>query len=120
MTINISGIDIKKGLALYDDEEDIYLIVLKSYATNTPAVLDKIRSVSQETLADYTISVHGIKGTSANVGAVKLQEAALELEKMAKAGNLDGILAKNEGFIKDVENVIKNIQTWLAENPTDD
>jgi HPt (histidine-containing phosphotransfer) domain-containing protein len=120
MTINISGIDVKKGLALYDDEEDIYLIVLKSYATNTPTTLDKIRSVSQETLSDYAIRVHGLKGTSANIGAVKLQEAALELEKMSKAGNLDGVLAKNENFIKEVENVINNIKTWLAENPTDD
>ena len=120
MTINIPGIDVEKGLALYDDEEDIYLIVLKSYAANTPAVLDKIRSVSQETLANYSISVHGIKGTSANIGAVKIQEAALELEKLSKAGDLDGVLAKNENFIKNVEDTIKGIDTWLEQNPQDE
>ena len=120
MTIDIPGLDVQKGLALYDDEEDIYLIVLKSYAANTPAVLDKIRSVSPETLSNYSISVHGIKGTSANVGAVKIQEAALELEKMAKAGDLDGVLARNESFIKNVEETIKGIETWLEQNPLDE
>ncbi|MDR3020897.1 MAG: Hpt domain-containing protein [Treponema sp.] len=119
MTINIPGIDVKKGLDLYDGEEDIYLIVLRSYAKNTPAVVDKIRNVSQETLGDYAISVHGIKGTSANIGAVNIQTAAAELEKLAKAGNLDEVLARNKNLINEIENTLQGIITWLEQNPDD-
>ena len=118
MVINIPGIDTEKGLNLYGDDEEIYLIVLNSYVSNMPAVLEKIRSVSEETLPAYSISVHGIKGTSANIGAVNLQEQAAELERMAKAGNLAEILARNESFVKDVEDTIKGIETWLEQNPS--
>ena len=116
MTINIPGVDTEKGLALYYDEEDIYIGALRSYVANTPAVLDKIRSVSQEALNIYSINVHGIKGTSANVGAEEIREAAAELEAMSKAGDLDGVLAKNESFIKEVEDTIAGIETWLKQN----
>ena len=117
MVISIPGIDTERALNLYDGDEDIYLIVLKSYVSNIPAVLDKIRSVSAETLNAYSISAHGIKGTSANIGAVELQEQAAELEKSAKAGDLAEVLAKNQNFIRDVEKTINNIKTWLDQNP---
>ena len=116
MISNIPGLDVEKGLSLYDNDEDIYLIILKSYAANIPAVIEKIRSVSDETLPSYSISAHGIKGTSANIGAVNIQEKAAKLEKMAKAGDLVGVLTMNESFIKDVEDVIKSIKTWLEQN----
>jgi len=116
--INIHGIDTEKGLSLYNDDEDIYFIALKSYVENTPSLLDKIRSVSQETLPAYAIGAHGIKGTSANIGALKLQETAATLEQMAKEGKLSEILDRNESFIKNVEKTIKGIKKWLKKNPS--
>ena len=113
--INITGVDTEKGLALYYDEMDIYLQALRSYAANTPAVLDKIRNVSGETLQDYTINIHGIKGTSANIGAEEIKNNAALLESMSKSGDLDGVLAKNEAFIKEVESVVAGIKAWLEQ-----
>ena len=119
MAIKIPGVDVEKGLALYDDEEDIYLIVLRSYATNAPSVLDKLRSVSAETLADYATSIHGVKGTSATIGAEELNKTAAKLEAMAKAGDLSGILAENEAFLKQADTLVANIKSWLDENDPD-
>jgi CheY-like chemotaxis protein/HPt (histidine-containing phosphotransfer) domain-containing protein len=116
--IRIPRVDTEKGLSLYGDEMDIYLEVLRSYVLNTPAVLDKIRNVSEETLQDYAINVHGIKGTSANIGAEEAREAAFSLEKMAKASDLNGVLTINDSFIKDTENVIAGIKTWLDQYDT--
>jgi HPt (histidine-containing phosphotransfer) domain-containing protein len=113
IVIDIPGVDAEKGLSLYGGELDIYLPIIRSYAVNTPAVLDKLRAVSKETLSDYVISVHGLKGTSANIGAEKTREAALSLETMARSGDLEGVLAKNEGFIKDTENLVDSIKKWL-------
>ena len=116
MKINIPGIDAEIGLDLYDDDEDIYLMVLRSYADNTPAVLDKLRKVSAETLPEYDANAHGVKGTSANIGAEEVRKTALKLETMAKAGDLSGILAINEAFLKDADALIGNIKSWLKEN----
>ena len=111
--INISGVDTEKGLSLYGNELDIYLPVLHSFISNVPDVLDKLRTVSEETLPAYAINVHGLKGICAGIGAETTREAALNLEKMAKAGDLQGILAKNDILIKEAENIIANIKAWL-------
>ena len=116
MKINIPGVDAKMGLSLYGNEMDIYIEVLRSYVSYTPEVLQTIRNVSEETLSEYAITVHGIKGTSANIGAEKTREAAFDLEKMAKAGDLRGILEKNDNFIKETENVLADIKTWLEQH----
>ena len=78
--------------------------------------MDKLRNVSGEGLEDYVINVHGLKGTSMNIGAEKVREAAFRLETLAKAGNLDEVLANNDQLIKDTENIIANILNWLEKN----
>lgn len=116
MAIQIPGIDIEKGLDLYDDDEDIYLQVLESYASNTPAVIEKLKAVSAETLSDYAAIVHGIKGTSANIGAETVREKAKQLETLAKAGDLNGVLAMNDDFIKIANQLLNDIKNWLKNN----
>jgi len=112
--INIPGIDEKKGLSLYANEVDIYLPLLRSYIANTPLTLEKLRSISPETLSDYVISVHGLKGTSAGIGAEAVREEALELEQMSRAGDLQGVLLKNGKLIADAETLVADIKAWLA------
>jgi len=114
MVVDISGVDQKKIMELYDGDLEIYLPVLRSYLSVIPAALDKIQSVSAETLSDYTVKVHGIKSTSESIGAQEARRMAAEMEAMAQAGDLSGIMAKNDTFIKYVSELIKNIQNWLA------
>jgi PAS domain S-box-containing protein len=113
--INIQGVDTKKGLALYANETDIYLPMLRSYIANTPLTLEKLKLVSSETLSDYVISVHGLKGTSAGIGAEDIRAKALELEQMSRAGDLQGVLLKNGKLIADTEVLVTNITAWLKE-----
>jgi CheY-like chemotaxis protein len=113
--IAIPGVDAEKGLSLYDDDIDIYLSVLQTFAETTQEVLNRLRNVSEETLKDYVINVHGVKSICANIGAQKAREKALELEMAAKAGNLNVLLAKTDSFIMDVEKIISDIKTWLEQ-----
>ena len=116
MKIEIPGVDVAKGLELYDDDEDIYLVVLRSYASNTPAVLDKLRNLSAETLPDYAAAIHGIKGTSATIGAEDLRKTAMKLEVMAQTGDLPGLLARNGAFLEQANTLVGEIKKWLEEN----
>jgi PAS domain S-box-containing protein len=116
MAIDIPGVDTEKGLSLYVGETKVYLPLLRSYAENTPKVLAKLRTVSAENLSDYVITVHGLKGTSAGIGAEEIREAAFELEKMSRAGDLQGVLAKNGKLIADTEIIVANVKEWLDKN----
>jgi PAS domain S-box-containing protein len=113
--ITIPGVDTKKGLALYAGETDIYLPMLRSYIANTPGTLEKLRKVSVETLSDYVITVHGLKGTSAGIGAEEIRAQALELENLSRAGDLQGVLAKNNKLIANTEVIVANVKAWLEQ-----
>jgi len=111
--IKIPGVDAEAALELLDDDMDIYLAVLNSYVVNTPGALDNLRNVTKETLPDYAINVHGVKGICAGIGALEASEKCKKLEMMAKAGDLEGVLAINSEVVKSIENLVVNIKTWL-------
>jgi signal transduction histidine kinase/DNA-binding response OmpR family regulator len=113
ITIDIPGVDTDKGLSLYAGEMNIYLPLLRSYVANTPVIMNRLRDVSEETLPDYIIAIHGLKGTSAGIGAETIQKAALNLETLSKAGNLAEVLIQNDELINNMETVVANIKAWL-------
>jgi CheY-like chemotaxis protein/two-component sensor histidine kinase len=114
MKIEIAGVDESKVMELYDGDMDIFLPVLRSYLSAIPASLEKMRTVSAETLADYRVSVHGVKSTSESIGALEARRMAAELEALAKAGDLSGVLAKNGTLLRYVDDLLGNIRIWLA------
>ena len=113
MVVEIPELDTNKGLEQCDGEMKLYVSALRLYVANIPPVMDKMRNVSEETLQNYTISVHGVKSTSEVIGAEEARKTARELEAMAKAGDLAGILARNDAFIKYIEELVAGIRTWL-------
>ncbi|MDR0486628.1 MAG: transporter substrate-binding domain-containing protein, partial [Treponema sp.] len=115
ITIVIPGVDTEKGLSYYGGETDIYLPLLRSYVSNTPKTLENLRAVTKETLSDYVITVHGLKGTSAGIGAEAVREAAMKLETMSRAGDWDGVLAQNDKLITDAQTVVADVKAWLEQ-----
>ena len=113
--IEIPGLDTNKGIASCNGDYSIYLSVLRAYVDDIFDVLDRIRDVSEDTLSVYTTTVHGIKGSSAIIGAEKIREAAANLELMGKNGDITGILAHNEDFLKETASLLSNIKDWLIE-----
>ena len=116
MVIEIPGVDAYSGLKICEGNLDFYLRILRLYVSNMPAVLEKIRNVSKETLRDYTINVHSLKSNSEYIGAEEARKTAKLLEETAKGGDLAGVQAQNEAFIKYVENLIDDIRSWLEKH----
>jgi HPt (histidine-containing phosphotransfer) domain-containing protein len=111
--INIPGVDAELGSSLYGGEMDIYVAVLRSFTVNIPTTIEKLRNVSSETIAQYATAVHGLKGSCASIAAEAARENAYDLEKKAKAGDLAGVLAKNDALLKETEQLVKDIIAWL-------
>ena len=128
--ISIPGIDAKKGLALYGNNREIYITVLRSFVSNALSNNEKIRRVSfsAATLNEYAANAHGIKGISANIGAEQLREEAAELELSAKSamaagqnelsGMISSIAAANKVFLATTEKTAAAIKAWLDANDT--
>ena len=113
--ITIPGLDTDKGLSFFNGEEDVYLALLRSFVVNMPVNFSKLQNLSKETIQEYAISIHGLKGISASIGAEALSETALTLEKMAKVGDFDGVFRLNETFLADMKIIVANIKTWLEQ-----
>jgi signal transduction histidine kinase/CheY-like chemotaxis protein/ABC-type amino acid transport substrate-binding protein len=113
INIDIPGINGKKITDIYDGDLEVFLPVLRSYVSAIPAALEKMRAVSEETLPEYMACVHGVKSTSESIGAEAVREMAAELESLAKADDLPGILAKNAVLLQYAEELLENIRQWL-------
>jgi len=113
IAMNIPGVDTERGVSLYGGDIKIYLPLLRSYVSSTPRTLEKLETVTKETLPEYVIAVHGLKGTSANIGAEALREAAFNLEKLSRAGDIEGVLSQNNKLVEDAKIIVANIKGWL-------
>ena len=109
----IEGIDIAAALRKFGDEE-ILLHVLKTFAEETPALLDQIQGVTRETLRDYTIVVHGLKGSCYGLYAEYLGDQAKKLEDAAKTAQYDYVETNNATFIHDMEIFLGDLNRLLA------
>jgi len=113
MAIGIPGVDEAIFNDLLDGDEDLFKTVLITFVEKTPISLAKLANPTKETLEDYRILVHAVKGACANICAENLRKKAFDLEMRAKAGDLAGVQAGNAPLIKEVEEIIEKAKDWL-------
>jgi CheY-like chemotaxis protein len=114
----IHGIDRQAGLARFGGNEEVYLSVIRSFKVSTAHLIEKIRSVSPETFADYAIIIHSIKGSSYGVEAHEIGKKAEELEHAAKRGDFQFVLDNNAAFIKTTEKLLADLATLTDASAT--
>ncbi|MDR2762133.1 MAG: response regulator [Planctomycetaceae bacterium] len=112
----VHGLDFQAGLNRIGGNLSIYVEILKIYVETTPEILDVLRIPTEEKLKDYAIAIHGIKGSSLNIGAEKIGKLAAELESDAKSGNLEAVFSKNRNFIMLAERLINDITAYIEKN----
>ena len=113
--ITIEGLDIAAGLNRLGWNEDVYTMIIQSYATNTrPLLGDMEKLLASGNLTDYGIVVHGIKGSSYSIGASRAGTEAERLELLAKAGETAQVRAGNSPFIAYMQGFLDSIEAALA------
>jgi signal transduction histidine kinase/CheY-like chemotaxis protein len=108
--IFVEGINIQAGNARYQKKG--YQEVLRSYCVHTPALLEKLRQYKSED--EYTITVHGLKGSSAGIYADAVARQAAALEQAARKKDWRFIKLNNDPFIKDVDKLLERLREYLA------
>ena len=110
----IEGVNKERALTQFGSEET-YCIVLQSFVTNTPGLLDKIRTYTEDQLHDYAVFVHGVKGTCYGICADVVGKQAETLEHAALRGDFQYVSEHSEKLIKAVENLIEHIESLLKD-----
>jgi HPt (histidine-containing phosphotransfer) domain-containing protein len=115
MDNEIVGIDYGTALAQFGSEEN-FASILKTVVKKTPPVLDMLRNPNADNLPAFLIAVHGLKGSLYGIFAKEVGDAAAELEKLSKAGNLEAVKAKTPELIALCENLIAAIKKLSQTN----
>jgi len=113
MAIGLPGVDEAIFNDLLDGDEDLFVTVLTTFVEKTPGSLAKLANPTKETLEEYRILVHGVKGACANICAEELRQKAYKLEQLSKAGDFNSVVAGNAPFIKEMEDMVERAKNWL-------
>jgi CheY-like chemotaxis protein/nitrogen-specific signal transduction histidine kinase/HPt (histidine-containing phosphotransfer) domain-containing protein len=116
----VDGVDFDRAVERIGGSVEAYLDVVRSYMIHTPEILDRLRDPLPETIGDYAIAIHGIKGSSYNICADTVGKLAAELEDAAKAGDIATVRSKNYAFIVAAEKLIWNLRSTLESTVTDE
>jgi len=92
---------------------DIYLSILRSFADNTPDLINRLRGSDMEPLPERVIIAHSLKGSSANICAEQVRAVAAEMEQAARNGDSPGFLALLNPCIRDAERLVEDIKAWF-------
>ncbi|MCL2178526.1 MAG: ATP-binding protein [Proteobacteria bacterium] len=109
----VEGLDVDKGVARLGGNAKTYWKIVHAYAQSTAELLKKIHSVSPETLEGYGIVVHGLKGSSRNIGADAVGDLAEALERAAKVGNFAFVQAHHAPFLEATEKLLSTLSKKL-------
>ncbi len=124
---NISEIDIDSAIKRMGGNSDIFESSLKILTHRMPETMDKINSyLAAEDIKNFTIEVHGIKGSLMNVGVIEIAKLAEALEERSKNQDIDfckqnlpelnvQLLTLYEKLSKIIDNEEDNISSFKKE-----
>jgi signal transduction histidine kinase/DNA-binding NarL/FixJ family response regulator/HPt (histidine-containing phosphotransfer) domain-containing protein len=108
----IPGVNTSEALERFDNDDEVYFQVLRSFITYNPKQLETLKTAGDDHDA-YRLAAHSMKGSSRNIGAEDLGNQAEMLEKAAIHEDWDYINAVNADFIKAAEKLISDINDFL-------
>lgn len=87
----LPGVDVKEGIDNCGQVQT-YMEVLEIVLNHGREQIEQLRSLQeQKNYTDYTIRVHALKSTAANIGATEIAEMAKRQEMMGKQGDYEEI-----------------------------
>ena len=99
-------LDVQKSLERFGRDKEAFMLIMRSFVASTSSILPIVMEVTKDSMAEYAITVHGIKGSSRSICADRVGDMAEELEKAAKTGDFNFIYDQNPDFIKTVNELI--------------
>ncbi|MDR0652372.1 MAG: response regulator [Synergistaceae bacterium] len=109
----IDGVDTDLGLRRAGGDEHAYFEALGIFIRDAAARLKALKDLTANDMDGFIVSVHGLKGASANMGAVSLAEEAALLEDAGQVRDMAVITGRIDRFIAMTERITNNIRHAL-------
>jgi PAS domain S-box-containing protein len=120
----IDGLDIGKGIDKFDKNEDVYLIIMRSYIASMQIIIDELTAsinVNEQNITDYRRNVHSVKGASYDIFAEEVGDLAKNLENAAINADYDFISKNTEALTESLQKLVSDLNNMLdiieSENP---
>lgn len=110
----IPGIQMQAGIQNCGGDVEIYQSILKFIVENGLEREKELQHFLQaEDFENYTIAVHALKSTFANIGAIQQSEMARNLEMAGKEGKFDVIREGHAPLMQEYREVLEHIGKYL-------
>ena len=97
----IAALDHVRGMQYCGDAED-YLYALETYAASVDEKAKKIEEcIDSDNIEEYSLTVHSLKSMSRSIGALKLYDEILDLEKKAKSKDWEHLKTDTPKFLSE-------------------
>lgn len=110
----LMGFNLRNGLKYMGGDKILYGKVLQDFHS---ILLEKEEALKdfldKGDMPGYTIIVHSLKGNARNVGADDLADEAFELEKMAKAGQLEDVTVRSPILFSMMNTMRNSLKVYL-------
>lgn len=119
---SIPGIDIAKALSYIGGSRELYISLLQTYLDGSEERIRKLEECkNKEDIFNYDITIHGLKGISASIGADSMAVAAAGLEEACKDPQtaMTYIQMNHDQAVSQYRELLEQIKKWLANIETD-
>jgi two-component system sensor histidine kinase/response regulator len=114
-TPEASVIDLTAALERLAGDRELFEELAQVFKTECPRIVKQIRlAVAASDEANLERQAHALKGSSANLGATAVSQAAYELEKMARSGDLKHATGLLNVLEKDVDRLFCELEAFSA------
>jgi len=110
---DISGVDVKRGIAMTGGTVARYCAVLSIFRNDAQERLPLLKNMpTADNLPVFVTQVHALKSASASIGAAEISASAAAIEAAGKNGDLALIEKLLPSFAKNLAELIDGISSW--------
>ncbi len=107
-------LDVSKGLANIGFNEESYCAILNTYYSEGMKMIDTLGDILEAgDISLFTTDVHGIKSSSASIGALTVSLMFKELEFAGKENSTDVIGEKFDDYMKAFSKILDDVKDYL-------
>ena len=109
-----SGLNTDKGLLNIGFNQDAYAAILNTYYAEGVKYLELLPNLLEVgDIQLFTTDVHGIKSSSASIGAMEVSALFKELEFDGKAGDVESINRKLGRYLEKFKGILEEVKEYL-------
>lgn len=109
-------IDTAKGIANIGYNEDSYCAILNTYYSEGLRKIDELPMLLESgDISLFTTHVHGIKSSSASIGAMTVSAMFKELEFAGKDSKIDYIKSHYDDYVSAFKKILEDVKAYLEQ-----